>query len=202
MKRLFFMTTAIIGFSMMTQAQSGYEVGDVVDPFTLQDVSGENVSLNDYLEGQQGVIVMFTCNTCPYAVAYEERIKDLAEAYSEAGWPLLAIQPNSPTRSPGDSFDAMQARAEDNGYGFPYLFDETQDVARAFGATRTPHGFLLQNVDGEFVVRYIGAIDDNPQDPEGVQTKYLEVAIEALENGEDVPRESTRAIGCTIKWAS
>ena len=200
MKRLLFTLFMAAGLSSAI-AQGGYAVGDVVEDFTLVNVDDESVSLSDYAE-EEGVIVVFTCNTCPYAVAYEDRIKELATSYNEAGWPVVAIQPNDDGRSPGDSFDLMVSRASDQGYEFPYLYDESQEIARTFGATRTPHTYLLQVVEGEFVVKYIGAIDDNPSDAGEVEVNYIDAAIESLNAGEPVERESTRAIGCTIKWAS
>lgn len=201
MKRLLFTLVCLLSIGSI-QAQSGYGIGDAVTDFTLTNVDGEEVSLNSYLAESEGVIVVFTCNTCPYAVKYEDRIKALAAKYNEAGWPVVAIQPNDPGRSPGDSFEEMVSMATDHGYAFPYLYDDSQEIAKAFGATRTPHTFLLQAVEGEFVVQYIGAIDDNPGDAEGVEVKYVEEAIESLKAGEEVERTSTKAIGCTIKWAS
>ncbi len=200
-KQLIFTLACLVSFVSLSAQNEGYEIGDQVADFSLQNVDGATVSLSD-MSDQEGAIVIFTCNTCPYAVAYEERIISLGNKYQSAGWPVLAIQPNSPERSPGDSFDAMKTRAKEQGYGFPYLFDESQEVARTFGATRTPHIYLLQSTNEGFVVKYIGAIDDSPNDPESVNTRYVEEAIEALKAGNTVPRESTRAIGCTIKWAS
>lgn len=201
MKRLLFTLVSLLSV-VAIQAQSGYGIGDAVADFTLTNVDGEEVSLNSYLEESEGVIVVFTCNGCPTAKKYEGRIKDLAAQYNDTGWPVVAIQPNDAGKSPGDSFENMVSIAADHGYEFPYLYDDSQGVARAFGATRTPHTFLLQSVDGEFVVKYIGAIDDNPGDAEGVEVKYVEEAIDALRAGEEIERSSTRAIGCTIKWAS
>lgn len=201
MKRFLF-TLAGMFTLVALQAQSGYGVGDAVADFTLTNVDGEEVSLNSYLEESEGVIVVFTCNTCPFAVKYEDRIKELAATYNDAGWPVVAIQPNDPGRSPGDSFEKMVALASDHEYDFPYLYDDTQEIAEAFGATRTPQTYLLQVVEGEFVVKYIGAIDDNPHNAEEVEVNYIDDAIEAMKAGEEIERTSTRAIGCTIKWAS
>lgn len=200
MKRLLLLFVMASGLNAAI-AQGGYAVGDVVEDFTLLNVDDASVSLSEYAD-EQGVIVVFTCNTCPYAVAYEDRIKELAERYNDNGWPVVAIQPNDDGRSPGDSFDLMVSRSSDQGYEFPYLYDESQEIARTFGATRTPHTYLLQVVDGEFVVKYIGAIDDNPSDAGDVDVNYIDAAIEALNAGESVERETTKAIGCTIKWAS
>ncbi len=159
------------------------------------------ISLCDYKD-EEGVIVVFTCNHCPYAKAYESRILDLDEKFASKGYPVVAINPNDPVKEPEDSPEEMKERAAQEGYTFPYLFDETQETARAFGASKTPHVYVLQNVNGEFKVAYIGAIDDNLDDPSAAQNKYVEQAIESLKKGEQPATTSTKAIGCTIKWKS
>ena len=178
---------------------AGYSVGDVVTEFTLKNVDGRNVSLNDY-KNQEGVIVIFTCNHCPYAKAYESRIMELDKKYASLNYPVLAINPNDPIAEPEDSPENMKERAKKMNYSFPYLFDATQQVAKDFGATRTPHLFLLQQVDGKFKVAYIGAIDDNMDDASAAQNKYVEQAIASLKKGEKPAVTFTKAIGCTIKW--
>ncbi len=182
-----------------TVAPAGYAVGDVVTNFTLMNVDGKNVSLNDYKD-KEGVIVIFTCNHCPYAKAYESRIMDLDAKYANLNYPVVAISPNDPIAEPSDSPENMKKRAEQMHYTFPYLFDATQNVSKSFGASRTPHVFLLQKVDGEFKVAYIGAIDDNTDSPEKVEKKYLEDAISALQKGIKPEIPFTKAIGCSIKW--
>lgn len=179
------------------QAQ-GYAIGDAASDFSLPAVDGTTVSLADYKDAK-GVIVVFTCNTCPYAKAYEGRIMDLDKKFAARGFPVLAINPNNPEVQPGDSFDAMKARASSQQYTFPYVLDVDQEVYPKFGATRTPHVFLLEKSGDSFVVRYIGTIDDNYGDPGAVKTRYVEAAIEALLDGKPVPREITKAIGCSIK---
>lgn len=183
-----------------TPAPAGYTVGDKVENFTLTNtIDGKAVTLNDYLN-KNGVIVVFTCNHCPYAKAYESRIMDLDKKYASLGYPVLAINSNDPVAEPTDSPDNMKKRAEEMKYSFPYLFDETQQVAKTFGATRTPHVFLLQKTSTGFVVSYIGAIDDNTYEISAVQNKYVENAITALQNHEQPNPNFTKAIGCTIKW--
>ena len=179
------------------QAQ-GYQVGDVAADFDLPSVDGRTVSLSDYPESK-GFILVFTCNTCPYAKAYESRIMGLDKKYASLGYPVIAINPNNPELQPGDSFEKMKERAEDRGYTFPYLLDLGQEVFPKYGATRTPHVFILQRSEGDLRVRYIGTIDDNYQDAAAVRTRYVEQAVDALLKGDKVPLETTRAIGCSIK---
>lgn len=182
-----------------TPAPVGYAVGDVVNNFSLMNIDGKNVSLNDYKD-KEGVIVVFTCNHCPYAKAYETRIMELDAKYAGLNYPVIAINPNDPIKEPDDSPENMKKRAEEKNYSFPYLFDATQQVAKDFGATRTPHVFLLQKVNGQFKVAYIGAIDDNTDDASKAENKFVEDAIASLKKGEQPVVSFTKAIGCTIKW--
>lgn len=176
----------------------GYAVGDVVADFSLKNIDGSIVSLADF-DTAKGFLVIFTCNTCPYAQAYEDRIIALDAKYKAKGIPVIAINPNNPEAKPGDSFAKMQERAKSKGFTFPYLLDEGQKVYPQFGATRTPHVFLLQKTDGGNVVRYIGAIDDNYQDASQVEEKFVENAIDALLAGKEIEVTTTKAIGCGIK---
>ncbi len=175
-----------------------YKIGDQVDNFTLKNIDGKMVSLSDY-ETEKGVILIFTCNTCPYAIAYEDRIIALHDKYAKKGYPVLAINPNDPEAQPGDSFDEMKIRAKEKGFTFPYLLDEGQKVYPKFGASRTPHVFLLKNRNTDFTLEYIGAIDDNYKDAKQVKIRFLENAIQALNEGKEVNPKITKAIGCTIK---
>jgi peroxiredoxin len=185
---------------LVASPSAGNELGDKVDNFTLiNTVDKEMVSLSDYKD-EKGVIVIFTCNHCPYSKAYEQRIMDLDKKFAGKGYPVVAISPNDPEKEPDDSPKNMRALALEKGYTFPYLFDETQEVARKFGATRTPHVFLLKNTGDAFRLAYIGAIDDNTNEPENVQVRFVEDAIRALEKGEKPDPALTKAIGCTIKW--
>ncbi|MBC8173596.1 MAG: thioredoxin family protein [Chitinophagales bacterium] len=187
--------------TMTTPAPAGYNVGDMVSNFTLKNVDGKMVNLTDYTD-KKGAIIVFTCNHCPYAKAYETRIMALDKVYAAQGYPVIAINPNDPAKEPDDSPENMVERAKDMKYSFPYLFDETQNVAKTFGATRTPHAFLLQNTSAGFKVAYIGAIDDNTDDATAVNVKYIENAIKALQKGVMPETNFTKAIGCTIKWKS
>lgn len=176
-----------------------YEIGDSVTDFKLKNVDGKMVALSDY-KSAKGVIVIFDCNTCPYSKAYNERIQALNKNYASKGFPVIAINANSPELSPGDSFEEMKAIAKKKNYEFPYLIDETQQVAKSFGASNTPHVFVLQHVGNDFKVAYIGAIDNNTRDAAAADKKYVEEAVEALLAGKAIPTEKTKAIGCGIKW--
>ncbi len=180
-------------------ASGGYKVGDKVQDFELKNIDGNKISLKD-MEENQGVIMIFTCNHCPYSVAYEERIIELDKKYKSQGFPVVAVNPNDPARFPTDSYEHMQKRAEEKGFTFPYLFDETQEMARAYGASRTPHAYLLQNKGDHWEVAYIGAIDNNVKAASAVTKPYLADAIEAVKAGKKPKPNFTKAIGCSIKW--
>ena len=188
---LIFMSSLLLGNSLST----GYQPGDTATDFKLKSVDGKFYSMADYKDAK-GFIVVFTCNTCPFAVKYEDRINDLAKKYKSKGYILLAINPNDPIAQPDDTFEFMQKKAKDKKFAFPYLVDEVQKIYPQYGATKTPHVFLL---DKNHVVKYIGAIDDNSDDASAVKEKYLENAIAALENGQAPMPETTKAIGCSIK---
>lgn len=180
--------------------QHGYQVGDYATDFELQGVDGKSVSLSDY-QNAEGFIVVFTCNTCPYAKMYEERIKELHATYADKGFPVVAINPNCPERSPGDSMAKMKERALDKEFEFAYLQDETQETTKAYGATNTPHVYILDKEgNGKYRVAYIGAIDNNYRDADKADVHYVRDAVDALLQNKKVPESSTKAIGCTIKW--
>lgn len=181
-----------------TEVRSGYKVGDVATDFSLKNIDEKNVSLKD-MEDAKGYIVIFTCNHCPYAQAYEERIVALDKKYKDQGYPVVAINPNNPEKAKDDSFEKMQERAAEKGFTFPYLLDEGQKIYPQYGATKTPHVYILEKTDEGNVVRYIGAIDDNYEDSSAVTKKYVEDAVDALLAGKEVPVKETKAIGCSIK---
>ena len=181
-----------------TTLSEGYKIGDVAEDFSLKNIDGKMVSLSDY-KNAKGFIVTFTCNTCPFAVAYEDRIIDLDKKYATKGYPVIAIMPNNVAVKPDDNLDAMKQRAKEKGFTFPYLIDKEQKVYPKFGATKTPHMFVLQKTKKGNVVKYIGAIDDNYKDASSVTTKYVEKAVDALIQGQEVEQKETKAIGCSIK---
>lgn len=191
---------AVLFVNASERAPASYAVGDYASDFTLKGTDGKMVSLSNYADAK-GFIIVFTCNTCPYAKLYEQRIIDLDKKYAGKGFPIIAINPNDVSKQPGDSMDEMIAIAKEKGYPFPYLRDDTQDVAKSFGASKTPHVYLLnKESDGKFKVEFIGAIDDSPREASDVQEKYVEDAINALLKGEKPTVTNQRAIGCTIKW--
>lgn len=176
----------------------GYDIGDYADDFTLSNVDGKKVSLSDYKDAK-GFLVIFTCNSCPYAVAYEDRIIALDKKYKSKGVPVIAINPNNPEKQPKDSYKLMKQRASEKNFSFPYLFDEGQKIFPKYGATRTPHVFLLENTSKGYLVKYIGAIDDNYQDASKVGVKFVEEAVDAMLEGKEIDITTTKAIGCSIK---
>jgi peroxiredoxin len=184
-------------FTISTE-DSGYNVGDIATDFKLENIDGEMVSLSDYKQAK-GFIVVFTCNTCPYAVAYEERIVALDKKYASKGYPVIAIMPNDTDLMPGDNMKAMKSRAKAKGFTFPYLMDKDQKIYPQYGATKTPHVYILEKTRKGNEVKYIGAIDDNYKDAAAVKTKYAENAVDALLSGKQVEQKETRAIGCSIK---
>lgn len=180
------------------ETDGGYAVGDVATDFNLKNIDDNMVSLANYKDAK-GFIVIFTCNHCPYSVAYEDRIIALDNMYKEKGYPVIAINPNNPKAYPDDSFDNMKVRAQEKGFTFPYLFDDGQVIYPQYGATKTPHVYILEKTTAGNVVRYIGAIDNNYKDASSASEKYVENAVNALLKGEKVPVEVTKAIGCSIK---
>ena len=187
--------TFLFSFSLFAD---GYEVGDKADDFKLKNVDGSMVSLADYPDAK-GFVVIFTCNGCPYAKAYQDRIIDIDKAFKQKGYPVIAINPNDVEIKSDDSLEEMKKRSEKKGYTFPYLKDASQDVYRTYGATKTPHVYVLQKEGDDLVVKYIGAIDNNYQDASKASEKYLEDALLALGEGQNPDPSFTKAIGCSIK---
>jgi peroxiredoxin len=185
--------------SSLSFAPQGYKIGDSAMDFSLKNVDGKKYSLAS-MQDAKGYIVIFTCNHCPYAKLYEDRFIELHKAMNAKGFPVVAINPNDPTAYPEDSFENMQKRAQEKSYPFVYLLDQTQEVAKAYGAAKTPHIYVLVKENGKNIVKYIGALDDSPNDPAAVKTKYVEDAIEAILAGKPVKTNMTKAIGCGIKW--
>ncbi len=171
--------------------------GDEAVAFELPGVDEQYHALRDYAEDKEAVAVIFTCNHCPYARAWEDRIVQIQADYANKGVQVIAISSNDPQKYPEDSFPKMKERAQDKGFNFPYLYDETQEVARTYGAERTPEVFLLGK-DGRLL--YHGAVDDNYEDPRAVSSHYLRDALDAALASEEPVVAETRPIGCTIKW--
>ncbi|KFF22425.1 thioredoxin family protein [Chryseobacterium sp. JM1] len=176
----------------------GYEVGDAAADFKLKNIDGKMVSLSDF-KSAKGFIVVFTCNHCPYAKKYEDRIVELDKKFKNQGYPVVAVNPNDPNVQPEDGYKQMIDRAKEKGFTFPYLVDEGQKVYPLYGATKTPHVFVLKKENGKNIVKYIGAIDNNYENPNDVSEYYVQDAVNALIKGEPVKMDKTVAIGCTIK---
>ena len=199
MKAKLFSLLFLLGLAAAAPSKNGYEVGDTATDFKLKNVDGRLVSLGDWKD-TKGYIVVFDCNTCPYSKAYNDRIIKLNQKYASKGFPLVAINANDHSESSGDSFDDMVYYAKEHNYTFPYLVDETQAVARAYGATNTPHVFVLTKTPAGLKVAYIGTIDDNARNQSSVSKRYVEEAVDALLAGKPVTVTKTKAIGCGIKW--
>jgi peroxiredoxin len=172
------------------------KIGDKGLDFNLPGVDGKKYSLGSFRD-KKAVAVIFTCNHCPYAKAYEDRLVAAQRDYASKGVALVAINSNEDKNYPDDSFDNMVKRAKEKGFNFPYLRDETQDTARGYGAERTPEIFLL---DSKGTIRYHGTVDDNYDDPSKVKTTYFRNALDALLAGKQVSTPETQPVGCTIKW--
>lgn len=194
-----FVIAAFVSLSFIKPNDTGYKVGDKAIDFKLKNIDGKVLSLAD-IKTDKGYIVIFTCNHCPFSKAYEDRIIELDKKYKKKGYPVVAINPNDVKVSPEDSFDKMIERAKEKKFSFPYLYDESQNIAKAYGATRTPHVYVLTKKGKDLVVDYIGAIDDNAFESEKVSKKYLEIALDELVAGKAASNNFTKAIGCTIKW--
>ncbi|MHA7058312.1 thioredoxin family protein [Aquimarina sp. M1] len=182
----------------VSDSDLGYSIGDTATDFKLKNIDDTMVSLADYKDAK-GFIVIFTCNHCPYSVAYEDRIIALHKAFKSKGYPVIAINPNNPKAYPTDSFDNMKIRAKEKGFTFPYLFDDGQKIYPQYGATKTPHVYILEKTSAGNIVRYMGAIDNNYKDASSADQKYVEDAVNALLSGDKIPVKTTKAIGCSIK---
>jgi len=170
-------------------------IGDFMPPFSLPATDGmmvESAMIKDPV-----LVVVFTCNHCPYAQAYEDRLVDLGEHFDEEGVQFVLINSNDAENYPDDSFEKMKEVHDEVGFPFPYCFDESQEVAKAYGALCTPHCFVF---DRERTLQYKGRVDDNWENPNAVKEHNLRDAISALVEGEEVPVKEANAIGCSIKW--
>lgn len=196
MKRLFLMLMAT--FMVAGLYAQGLKIGDKAPDFRLKNVDGKMVSMADYPQAK-GFIVIFSCNHCPFVKAYEDRMIALHEKYASKGFPVIAINSNDPEVVPEDSFDKMVERAQQKKFPFAYLFDDGQKIYPLYGATRTPHVYILSKKANDLVVEYIGTIDDNYKDASAVKEKYVENAIDALLSGKIPAITETKAVGCSIK---
>lgn len=194
-------TIALVA-GLSTAATAGeLAIGSAAPDFKLRNVDGKEWTLSQAATATDGkpakaTVVVFTCNHCPFAKAYEPVLLDMAKAYAGKPVSFVFINPNDPQVAPEDSYEKMQQRAKEKGYPFPYLFDATQETAKAYGALVTPHVYLL---DAERVLRYRGRVNDN-KDPSAVKSHDLVAAIDALLAGKPVETAETKAFGCSVKW--
>jgi peroxiredoxin len=172
------------------------KIGSDLPHFRLKGTDEKMHSTDAYSE-KRILVIVFSCNHCPYVQAYEERMKGIQREFGGMGVQLIAVNSNDESGYPEDSFENMKKRAVDKGFNFPYLRDEDQSVASKFDATHTPEIFVF---DGNRKLVYHGKIDDNWMEPERVRTRYLKDAIEQLLRGEEISVPETFSIGCTIKW--
>jgi peroxiredoxin len=162
----------------------------------MKNVDGKMLAIAD-VTGKAGTLVVFTCNHCPFAKAWEERIVELANTYSKKGIGVILVNANDPTKYTEDGFAEMQAHAKARGLQAPYVIDETSAVARAFGATVTPEAFLF---DKGGKLAYHGTVDDNHKDPASVKSRYLKDALDAVAAGKAPAQAETKSLGCGIKF--
>lgn len=199
MKKLMILLAGALMYTTFINAGEPYKAGDIVSDFSLKNVKGEMVSFSQFKDAK-GFIVIFCCNTCPVVKKYEQRIIGLNDQFSSKGYPVIAINSNDKDVSPGDSYEQMKSVAKEKGYDFEYLYDESQAIAKLYGATNTPHAYVLSKKDGKLVVEYVGAIDNNADDSDKADKKYVINAVNALLNNGQVQVTATKAIGCGIKW--
>jgi peroxiredoxin len=191
---------AVLGLAAFTlpTTDDALEIGSPAPmaDIAMLNVDGDSLSLAD-AAGENGLLVMFSCNTCPWVAAWEDRYPVVAEKAAELGIGMIVLNSNATYRDRGDGYADMQARAEDMGYGFPYVVDEDASLATAFGATRTPEVFLFNS---DMKLAYHGAIDDNAKKPDDVENHYLLNAMTATVAGETIAQPVTKSVGCTIKF--
>lgn len=197
MKKMF-LFISMFALAATTALGQGYKIGDKAMDFNLKNVDGKMVSMANYTDAK-GFVVIFSCNHCPYVIAYEDRMIDLHNKYAPKGYPVIAINPNDPEIQPQDSFEKMVERAKDKNFPFAYLLDKGQKVFPVYGATKTPHVYLLNKKGDDLIVEYIGTIDNNYQDASKVTETYLANAIDDLLAGKKPGVTETKAIGCSIK---
>lgn len=180
------------------EAGAGLALGAAVPAATtkMKNVDGKMLSIAD-VKGKAGTLVIFTCNHCPFARAWEERIVELGNGYAKKGLGVILVNANDPTKHEDDGYVQMQERARSRGMQVPYVVDETSAVARAFGASVTPEAFLFDK-NGKLV--YHGAIDDNHRDPGKVQKRYLKDALDAVTAGKTPAVQESKSMGCGIKF--
>jgi peroxiredoxin len=174
-------------------------LGSPLPDFRLPGVDGRDWAPSDF-QNQRALLVLFMCNHCPYVIAVQDRLNALARTYGPQGFGMIGINSNDTVRYPADSFEAMKVRSAEQGFLFPYVWDQTQDTARAFDAVCTPDPYLYEKTPEGFVLRYRGRIDDSWKDPKQVKRPELAWAIEAILAGNRPEQTQVASMGCNIKW--
>ena len=185
----------LLTFTQLVNRVANLKIGDKALDFNLTGTDDKNHSLNEY--ANKNIVVVFSCNHCPYVRAWEDRMIKIQADYASKGVQLIAINANDASKYPDDSFQNMKVRAREKKFNFPYLRDEDQKVATSYGAERTPEVFLF---DTKRTLQYHGAIDDNYDEPSAVKVHYLRTALDAVLQGSKVPIADTAPVGCTVKW--
>lgn len=180
----------------MAVSPSELRIGTKAYDFNLKNVDGKYYSLNDFKD-KKVLCIIFMCNHCPYVVAVQQRINQIAKDYADKSFALIGINPNDPVTYPDDSFENMKIRAKEQGYVFPYIWDETQEIARKYDAICTPDVYLY---DENRMLKYRGRIDDNWKDETSVRRKELRMAVDRLLENKDIDFEMVPSMGCSIKW--
>ena len=196
MKKIFLPVLAIFGLFAFTTL-SGIEIGADLPKadVKLKDVSGKEITLKDAIK-KNGLLVMFSCNTCPYVIKNQERTNAISEYALKNNIGVVLVNSNEAYRTGDDSYDAMKSYAKEQGFKWHYVVDKNSEVADAFGANRTPENYLF-NKEGKLV--YHGAIDDNPSDAAAVKRSHLKEAINELTANKEISVKTSRSVGCTIK---
>jgi peroxiredoxin len=172
------------------------QIGDEIIDFNLKNVDGNNYSLKNF-QNKELLAVIFSCNHCPYVIASEREMVQIQKDYADKKVQLIAINPNDEVNYPQDSYENMISRAKEKGFNFPYLRDETQEVAKAYGASRTPE-FYIFNKERRLV--YHGRLNENPKDTASVNIHDVRTALDEILSGKEVSTPQTQALGCSIKW--
>ena len=180
-------------------AVAAYKIGDEIKDFSLRSINGKLYSFSSF-PSAKGFIIVFTSNYCPFSKSYEDRLIAIDKKYTLKSYPVIAINPNDAEAYEEDKLENIQARAKEKGFVFPILRDEKQSVAKIFGALRLPHVFVVKKEGFKYILRYSGAIDDNPQDPSGITKNYLDDAVQSLLENKPIITEQTKPIGCAIRW--
>ena len=187
----------VLSFLMVFNLCFSFGQNKVVKDFKLRNVDGKYISLSDY-KSAKGFIIIFTCNHCPFAKLYPPRFNELHSKFSPKGVPLIAISSTDTVQYEEDTYPLMVEKAKNEHFMFPYLMDGNQKVAKNFNAQKTPHAYVIWKENGQWVVKYDGAFDDNGQEPEKVENKYVEAAVEALLENKKIEITQTKSIGCQI----